>query len=96
MQRVIGFKSIALRFVLKVRRRKKSFPVHGMSSAVAATPLKGKLSARIAMAVAAAYAPMANRGIGAVIVVGPPDVFMANSAASVLNAEDEAYARMGK
>jgi len=96
MQRVIGFKSIALRFVLKVRRRKKSFPVHGMSSAVAATPLKGKLSARIAMAVAAAYAPMAYRGPGAVNAVGPPDVVMANSAASAFNAEDQAYACIGK
>ena len=71
-------------------------PVHGISSAVAAPPLKGKLTARIAMAAGAAYARMANRGTGAVIVVGKPDVLMAYSAASAQNAEDQAYARMGK
>ena len=65
-----------------------------MSSAVAASPLKGKLSARIAMA--AAYAPMADRGSGAVNAVVPPDVLMAHSAASARNAEDQAYACMGK
>ena len=48
------------------------------------------------MAAGAAYARMANRGTGAVIVVGPPDVLMAYSAASAHIAEDQAYARMGK
>ena len=65
-----------------------------MSCAVAAPHLKGELFARKAMA--AAYAPMAYRGTGAVNAVVQPDVFMANSAASARNAEDQAYARMGK
>ena len=45
---------------------------------------------------AVAYAAMANKGPGAVNAVGPPDVIMADSAASAGNAEDQAYARMGK
>ena len=79
------------------RRARTEIPlVHVISSAVAAPPLKGKVTARNAMAVGAAYARMAHRGTGALNAVGKPDVLMAYSAASAHIAEDQAYARMGK
>ena len=74
--------------------KRRNIPVLVISSADATPPLEGKRSATSAKA--AACAVMAYRGRGAVHAVGPPDVIMADNAASVCNAQDQVYALMGK
>jgi hypothetical protein len=74
--------------------KRRNIPVLVISSADATPPLEGKRSATSEKA--AACAVMAYRGRGAVHAVGPPDVIMADNAASVWNAKDQVYAVMGK
>ena len=80
--------------LVKWYMNRRNIPVLVISSAVATPPLEGKRSATSAKA--AACAVMAYRGRGAVHAVGPPDVIMADNAASVCNAQDQVYALMGK
>ena len=67
--------------LVKCYLKRRNIPVLVISSAVATPPLEGKRSATSAKA--AACAVMAYRGRGAVNAVGPPDVIMADNAASV-------------